>query len=100
MRGRAAGLGVLLVLAAAAGAPRGAAAAPRIAVWLPEGTPPAAVPRAFGWAETLVVLEPAQLGERFPRSPAALARAAAEERLRQEQEAAEKAFVETSCGAA
>jgi hypothetical protein len=93
-------VGVLLVLAAAAAAPRAAAAAPRIAVWLPEGTPPAAVTRAFGWAETLVVLDPARLTERFPRSPAAAARAAAEEQLKQELDAAEKAFVETSFGAA
>jgi hypothetical protein len=91
---------VLGVLAVAAVAPSAAEASPRVAVWLPEGTTPAAVTRAFGWAETVQLLEPARLTDRFPRSPAALARAAAEERLKQELETAEKAFVETSFAAA
>jgi hypothetical protein len=58
------------------------------------------VTRAFGWAETLVVIEPGRLGDRFPRSPAATAHALAEERLKLELEAAEKAFVATSFAAA
>ncbi|HEY3352995.1 MAG TPA: PEGA domain-containing protein [Polyangia bacterium] len=79
-----------------------AAAGPRLVVWLPEGGPAVAGPlaRALSWADGPVLLDPARLAERFPPSPAATARVAAEARVEAALAAAEKAFVETRFAAA
>jgi hypothetical protein len=79
-----------------------AGAAPRLLVWLPEGGQALAGPlgRALGWAEAPVILDAARLAERFPPSPAATARAAAEAKVAALLTTAEKAFVETRFAAA